>query len=437
MQKIFIGLSLLVSMLISAQQIENAESLKPFLDKIKQNQSVSNILFLGDSHIQAGWIPEVLRLNFQQQFGNAGRGLVFPYALANSNGPADFIAISNQAWQTFRLVYDQDIFSQMGVLGFVMGNEKNSFIEIKFNNPQDDFDRVKIFADEEMQNDQFTIYESAASLNDFVSKKKSRVSYVVQDGETFPELAAKFNTTTTRLVQLNGSSITKPKVGNTIAVEQVDVHYNPSFEDQLKILGTQHYQSISTTFDYPKSSNNFLLKTNATKGNIFYGFQFLKKNADTGVVFNAVGVNGATYSDFLKYPLQIKSLRQLNNNLVIISLGSNESVSSINKEDYQKSIANLVTALRSENHDLPILLVSPTDNIFKNQKVESIVNWTKEVVVQNNVAFINMYTATGGKGYFRSALAKKEANADGIHFMKSGYEKQGQMIWKALQNIMK
>lgn len=40
------------------------------------------------------------------------------------------------------------------------------------------------------------------------------------------------------------------------------------------------------------------MRTNASKGNILYGFQFLKKNATSGIVFNGVGVNGATYADF-------------------------------------------------------------------------------------------------------------------------------------------
>ena len=93
-----------------SQQIENTETLKSFADKLSENKTVTNILFLGDSHIQSGWIPEVLRKRFQEKYGNAGRGLVFPYSVANSNGPQDFTAVSNQAWITFSSVYDQDIF---------------------------------------------------------------------------------------------------------------------------------------------------------------------------------------------------------------------------------------------------------------------------------------------------------------------------------------
>ena len=144
------AISLAACISLSAQQIENPSGMASFAQKLKANNKVTNILFLGDSHIQAGWIPEVLRQRFTEKYGYAGRGLVFPYAVANSNGPLDITSVSNQAWQTFRLVYDQDVFSQMGALGFVMGNNKDSFIEIGFNNPNDSFDEVRILNDKQM-----------------------------------------------------------------------------------------------------------------------------------------------------------------------------------------------------------------------------------------------------------------------------------------------
>jgi len=38
----------------------------------------------------------------------------------------------------------------------------------------------------------------------------------------------------------------------------------------------------------------------------------------------------------------------------------------------------------------------------------------------------------GGTGYFQKALQRKEANADGAHFLKPGYEKQAEIIWNEL-----
>jgi lysophospholipase L1-like esterase/LysM repeat protein len=419
-----------------SQQIENAESLQDFTKKLNENQSVTNILFIGDSHVQSGWISEVLKKKFQEKYGNAGCGLVFPYSIANSNSPPYFSSVSNQAWTTFRLVYDQNIFPKMGALGFVMGNHKNSFVEINFKNPEDRFDEVKIFNDAQMENENFTIFQSDFSLSDYVVKTKKIMDYTVEEGETYPELAAKFNNVTTRLLQLNGESVKNPKAGQKIKAELIDIQYNNDFENKIKIVGNGKYENDETIFHYPKPTQNFLMKTNAAKGNILYGFQFLNSVAHNGIIFNTVGVNGATYSDFLKYPLQIQELGNTHPDLVMISLGTNESLSSITKEEFQNNIKNLVDAFRKTHPNLPILLISPTDNNVKPLKIKEIVLWIRESAMLNHTAFLNQYESTGGKGYFQKSLNRKTANSDGVHFLKDAYTEQGNLIWKAFENAV-
>ncbi|PZU84959.1 MAG: peptidoglycan-binding protein [Chryseobacterium sp.] len=417
-----------------SQHIENAEKLRMFTDKLKSDQSVTNILFLGDSHIQSGWITDVLRKKFQSRYGNAGRGLVFPYSIANSNGEQDYTSVSNQAWVTFRSVYDQDIYREIGALGFVMGNRKDSFIEIDFNDDSAVFDRVKIFGSETMNGDPFRIYESEIPLSQFVKKKKEIVNYVVEEGETYPELAAKFNTITTRLLQLNGESIKNPKAGQKIKAEQVTPEYNADFESKLKLIGTGTYTRDETVFNFPKLTKQFVLRTDAAKGNVLYGFQFLNSQAKKGVVLNSVGINGATYTDYLKYPVQVKELKNTNPDLLIVSLGTNEALSAISKENFQASIKNLIDAFRSSNPNLPVLLIAPTDNNLKPDKTKTIVTWIQEAATINNAAFLDQYEATGGRGYFQKALLRKVASGDGVHFQKEGYVEQGELIWKAFEN---
>lgn len=175
MKRIILGL-VLFSSALHGQKIENKATLHSFFQKLKENKDVSRILMLGDSHIQAGYISEFLRSKFQATFGNAGRGTLFPYALANSNGPQDFSSVSNAAWVTFRSVYEQNIYPQMGALGFVMGNNVDSFIEISFKNEEDKFDFFRTFSDEANENQSFQIFKHPKSLKDFVTTKKTRLN---------------------------------------------------------------------------------------------------------------------------------------------------------------------------------------------------------------------------------------------------------------------
>ena len=429
------GTALLLVIFVKAQSIENKEVLKPFIDKLNENR-VTQILFLGDSHIQADWITSFLRNKFQEKYGNAGRGLVFPYSVANSNGPDDFTSATNQTWENFRLVYEQDVFPQMGASGFVIGNQKESFLEIKFKNPEETFDKVIIFNDEKMNGEKFQLYKENQSLSNFVSKSAERIKYTVSSGETFPEIASKFYTTTTKLVQLNGAGIKNPVEGNSYQIDKISFNYNPDFENLIDKITDNKFSGNKTVVSFSEPQNTFLMKTNANSGNVFYGFQFLK-NVNKGVVFNTVGVNGATYGDFLKYSLQIEQLNSIQPDLVMISLGTNESLSSITKEDFQKNISDLVSKFKEQNPNLPILLISPTDNRLKSQKIKEIVSWIEESSQIKKVAFFNLYEATGGSGYFKKALNKKEANTDGVHFLRPGYEFQAEKIWTAISENFK
>lgn len=437
MKKIFY-LTLFCCFSAYSQMIENPENISRFKHKILDNKNITKILFLGDSHIQAGFLSNFLKNKFQEQFGNAGRGLVFPYQIANSSGPDDFTSVSNQAWKTFRTVYEQDVFSEMGASGFVMGNNENSLIEIKFNNPNDAFNEVVVFCDDQMKGDKLISYcaKNGESLSKYTTKSKKIVSYRVQKGETYPELAAKFNVVTTRLKQLNGDKILNPKEGMMIKAEKVDVNYNAEFENYLTKNNEITIENNRVEINYPKPTQNFLLASNAKNGNIFYGFQFLN-GSKNGVLFNTVGVNGATYGDFMKYPLQLKQLETLKSDLVMISLGTNESLSKISKSEFKDSAVKLINKLRNNNPDISILLISPTDNKLSSKKIVEVVSWIKEIASEEKTAFINQYENMGGTDYFSKALSRKEANADGVHFLKTGYESQAEKIWQAFREVLK
>mgnify|MGYP006210915005 CR=1 FL=1 len=75
---------------IPDNSLYNAKVLKPFFEKLKLLQSTKtgkiNIVHIGDSHIQADLMTNFIRKKLQEEFGNAGRGFIFPYSLARTNG---------------------------------------------------------------------------------------------------------------------------------------------------------------------------------------------------------------------------------------------------------------------------------------------------------------------------------------------------------------
>ncbi len=62
------------------------------------NPSVVSIMHIGDSHVQAGFLTVKIMNKLQEQFGSAGRGLIFPFKLARTNEPFDYDILSESKW---------------------------------------------------------------------------------------------------------------------------------------------------------------------------------------------------------------------------------------------------------------------------------------------------------------------------------------------------
>src|ERR1700733_2544316 len=106
--------------------ISNDESLDSFYKKLatlkKTNKGVVRIVHIGDSHIQADILSGTVRHKLQDFFGNAGRGLNFPYQLAKSNAAADIASSSNISWHFNRLAHPE-IPIAAGISGFCIKSD--------------------------------------------------------------------------------------------------------------------------------------------------------------------------------------------------------------------------------------------------------------------------------------------------------------------------
>lgn len=91
---------------IRSNRIEDAHELNTFFRKldrlVQQDNTQVNIVHIGDSHVQADYFPGTLRVLLQKSFGNAGRGFVFPYKMAYSNGARDLQVFSFGEWSYCR-----------------------------------------------------------------------------------------------------------------------------------------------------------------------------------------------------------------------------------------------------------------------------------------------------------------------------------------------
>ncbi|HRB38627.1 MAG TPA: hypothetical protein PK134_06985, partial [Bacteroidia bacterium] len=144
-------MSLLKFLKPDAIDIEQKEALKNFYSKLLQSRADGkkvSIVHIGDSHLQAGYFSGMVRRGLQQRYGNAGRGIVFPYKLARSNGPHDYVSFSQNSWKGNRNVITQDSLST-GITGFsVTTNDSSPSVGISLRNNEGidyRFNRVQVF----------------------------------------------------------------------------------------------------------------------------------------------------------------------------------------------------------------------------------------------------------------------------------------------------
>ena len=132
-------------------RLGNSRLLLALADKLGKPSSAAGnavrFVHIGDSHLQADMMSKVVREGLQRRYGNAGRGLIFPYQLARSNAPSDVVATSMVPWRYSRIT-ELIPGIECGVCGYAIQNDSlhaSLDIGLRSGNIDDDFDMVRLF----------------------------------------------------------------------------------------------------------------------------------------------------------------------------------------------------------------------------------------------------------------------------------------------------
>jgi lysophospholipase L1-like esterase len=364
---------------IGENVINNASHLQPFFEKlyalkIDENPQV-NIVHIGDSHIQADFLTEVIRKKLQFEFGNAGRGLIVPGRIAGTNEPLNIRSFSSYQWNAKRIVHPGKPLP-IGVGGITINtSEPGAKFFLKMNDPLVDysFNTVSLFYDE-------GLYSFNISIQDSLSNEIALIA------------------PNDKAAALNYSRTVLPISLNHVA---------------FQMMKLRDEQRVGTLF----------------------GLSL--ENGRHGVLYHAIGVNGAKYEHYNTADLFASQTRLLKPDLFIISLGTNESVEypNINKNFFLQ-VNRLVESLRKANPQAAFILVTPPDAFLRKVKpnpgIETIRSQIIQFAVENGLAFWDMYKVNGGKNSATEWKLKGLLRPDGIHFTREGYAYQGNLLFDAI-----
>jgi lysophospholipase L1-like esterase len=432
-----------------ANTINNHQALSGFfarLDSLERGEIRQvKIVHIGDSHIQADFFSGEIRRLMQQRYGNAGRGFVFPYKAARTNGPGDYTSGSYGNWESRRMVIASGS-PAIGIGGITLSSsDSNSllFLSIKENEPKNQlFDKVTVFRQPGMSffdlglGTQLPVSPSAARTVEHSGK------HTVKAGESLGLIARRYQTSVPQLKKWNSlrSDLIRPGqilvVGITYKSEMS--LQNESYNDVFCIPSETPGQGVTCLL--PELSGSLYLRnlpgSPLQKNGIIYGLS-LENSREKGILYHSIGVNGAQYVHYNQAEYFSGQLSTLSPDLVIISLGTNEAFArDLTEEQLYQAIDSLVSRLSAENPEACFILSTQPDSYLKRKYKNARNMMIRETIAgyadARYTGLWDLNTVMGGYGSISDWLQNGLSSKDKVHFSAAGYRLQGQLFFNAL-----
>lgn len=364
-----------------ANYIHYAEQLKDFYQKLEKlkNGEIDrvNILHIGDSHLQGGYLTGELRRLLQNKFGNAGRGLIFPYQLVKTNAPFDIQSKSDIVWECSKNVsYQHNV--PIGICGYSIRTSNPSFnVDIQLRHQEDHFDKITILNSQNEDKFELELWGNAEE-GKLVSDKipfKAGTCYLLN----------------------------QPRTGLTVNGKKSD-----SEDGQYTLQGI-----------------------------------ILEKSKAKGILYNAVGVNGAGFYSYYRSANFLEQLQAMEPDLIIISLGTNEAaVNTLNGIELKNIISAFLNNLKEKSNCKSILMATPPDIYlrarYKTKNSMDIADIMHDLAkTKGSFAVWDFYEVMGGYGSVNDWFNSKLAAWDRIHYTIEGYQLQAQLLFQALMKEIK
>lgn len=366
--------------LISAEEndIENRAALEPVFRKMRRQRTEGgqkiSIVHLGDSHILGNYMTNEVRIRLQRAFGDAGRGLIFPYRLANSNGPRDYLVETDVHWNGSNCQRDPDGETPYGISGFIL----ESF-------------------------------------------------------STSGQLTLRLRDTST----LENHLFTKVTIFHHREEEDVNFRVRDEYTNQEAVLFLQddYFQSFYFAQPVVQATIEYSCR-DSEKNNGIRLDGILLENELSGVVYHSIGVNGGKFSDFVRARYFARELADLNPDLIIMSFGTNEAQGRLNTRYLYDQIDQLVSQIRKYAPKACFLFTTPADSYLRGRGFNPYMGPISAVIRQyardKHFALWDLFQLSGGE---KSAQHWKSAglmSSDSVHYSKAGYAVQGKSLYQSL-----
>jgi lysophospholipase L1-like esterase len=358
-------------------RLENTENLQPFLQKLYEQRVIGgkkiNIVHIGDSHILGNFMTREVRARLQRSFGDAGRGVIFPYRVAGTGGPTDYLMDTNCKWSSSNIQKDRSAVTSYGISGFSLNTgDENGCLSLRLRDTSTSDNRL------------------FSKITVFHNNKDAAFDLQIKDEQ-------------------GGQS-------GQLIIENA--------------RGSAFY------FDRPTDQAKIMIQKNGNQSSLELAGINLE-NELSGVIYHSIGINGARFSDFTRSNNFVKQVSDLFPDLVVLSFGTNEANDpNVNNTAFYRQIDQLVKKIQEESPWTVFLLTTPADSYLRgkgfNPNMAEISSVIRKYALENGHALWDLYGITGGLNSAQSWKRNGLMAGDSIHYSKTGYAVQGKLFYQSL-----
>ena len=361
---------------------------------INPADTLFTIVHIGDSHIQGDYFSGEIRMQLQSQFGNAGRGILFPYALAKSFGPRGVSVKPIGLW-TGHKTLSSGLIEPLGLEGYAATtNSTNSSISISLSDKFKEENALGTFSNPNLQ--------------------RIRIWHSADDNAFSTQLNSEFTWTGSQFYS-----------ANNIQIRQTTIKSGG--------WGVSNYQAQTPQTNFTIS----LSRTNPNQNHYaFYGFEIIPMQ-QRGVVYHHCGVVGAQFTHLInKAPYTIEQIAHIKPDILIFSFGTNEAYNGkLDTQTYTTAVMKFLADIAEASPTTAIILTTAPDTRSRNRippAQKSVNNELRKIARAQKITLYDLNEAMGGWGSLHVWYNHKLTLTDKLHFNAAGYALQGQLFTLSL-----
>lgn len=156
--------------------------------------------------------------------------------------------------------------------------------------------------------------------------------------------------------------------------------------------------------------------------------------------YQFTGIIGASFLNQLSNEAIFRRCRELQPDLIVISLGTNDAQGTFNAERFRGELRAFMNKLKRYQSSAAIIFTLPPDTNKYGRHNADVAKVSAEIVAyadEQGYAHWDLAAVMGGRGSIGKWRAKDLASKDLIHFSPQGYMLQGHLFYQALMRAYK